>query len=59
MSSSELTPEYLGGQDCVLIATDHSAFDYEFILSHAGLVVDTRNATRGLPKAMRSRVVRA
>lgn len=31
---------------CVLISTDHSAYDYEFIVRHAPLVIDTRNATR-------------
>jgi UDP-N-acetyl-D-glucosamine dehydrogenase len=46
MESQELTPEYLGMQDCVLIATDHSAYDYDFIVRHAKLVVDTRNATK-------------
>jgi len=45
MSSSELTPEFLAAQDCVLIATDHSAYDYEMIVRHASLVLDTRNAT--------------
>ena len=33
MSSSELTADFLAAQDCVVIATDHSAYDYEFILS--------------------------
>ena len=46
LASSELTPEFLAGQDCVLIATDHSAYDYSFIVRHASLVVDTRNATK-------------
>ncbi len=46
MASEELTPEFLAAQDCVLIATDHSAYDYDFIVRHAPLVVDTRNATR-------------
>jgi len=45
LSSSELTPEYLAAQDCVLIATDHSAYDYDFIVRHSQLVLDTRNAT--------------
>lgn len=45
MESSALTPEFLAAQDCVLIATDHSAFDYQFIVDHSQLVVDTRNAT--------------
>ena len=48
MSSQALTPEYLAAQDCVLIATDHSAYDYDFIVRHSGLVVDTRNATRSV-----------
>ena len=46
MESQALTPEYVGGQDCVLIATDHSTYDYESIVQHAQLVVDTRNATK-------------
>ena len=46
LQSQELTAEYLASRDCVLIATDHSACDYEFIVRHAPLVVDTRNATR-------------
>jgi UDP-N-acetyl-D-glucosamine dehydrogenase len=46
MSSQALTAEYLAGNDCVVIATDHSAYDYEFIVKHAQLVVDTRNATK-------------
>jgi len=46
MSSQPLTPEYLAAQDCVLIATDHSAYDFGFIVNHAKLVLDTRNATK-------------
>jgi len=46
LQSQELTAEFLASRDCVLIATDHSACDYEFIVRHAPLVVDTRNATR-------------
>jgi UDP-N-acetyl-D-glucosamine dehydrogenase len=45
MESSELTASYLKSLDCVLIATDHTAYDYEMIVQHAKLVVDTRNAT--------------
>ena len=32
--------------DCVLIATDHSDYDYDFVVRHAPLIVDTRNATK-------------
>jgi UDP-N-acetyl-D-glucosamine dehydrogenase len=46
MSSHELTPEFLASQDCVLIATDHSAYDYGFIVEHSPMVLDTRNATK-------------
>jgi UDP-N-acetyl-D-glucosamine dehydrogenase len=45
MESQELTAEFLAGLDCVLIVTGHTAFDYKFILEHARLIVDTRNAT--------------
>ena len=45
MESQELTPEFLQSRDAVLIATDHTAFDYETIVKHAPLIVDTRNAT--------------
>jgi UDP-N-acetyl-D-glucosamine dehydrogenase len=34
--------------DCVLIVTDHSSYDYEDIVRRSNLVVDTRNATRGI-----------
>ena len=40
--------EDLDRYDCVLIVTDHSDYDYEWIVQHASLVVDTRNATRGI-----------
>ncbi|HYV35950.1 MAG TPA: nucleotide sugar dehydrogenase [Gemmataceae bacterium] len=46
MTSQELTPEFLQQQDCVVIVTDHSAYDWPCVLQHAGLVIDTRNATR-------------
>ncbi|HTU27211.1 MAG TPA: nucleotide sugar dehydrogenase [Pirellulales bacterium] len=46
MDSQALTAEYLAAQDCVLIATDHSAYDYDFIVRSSRLVVDTRNATQ-------------
>jgi UDP-N-acetyl-D-glucosamine dehydrogenase len=45
MASSPLDAKFLAGQDCVLIATDHTAYDYDFIVKHSKLVIDTRNAT--------------
>ena len=46
MTSTPLdrVPEF----DCIVIVTDHSQYDYASIVSRAQLVVDTRNATRGI-----------
>jgi len=46
MDSAPLTG--LGKYDCVLIITDHSSYDFGSIVAEAKLVVDTRNATRGI-----------
>ncbi|HET9440507.1 MAG TPA: nucleotide sugar dehydrogenase [Longimicrobiales bacterium] len=46
--SVELTEQAVGGADCVVITTDHQNVDYEMVVRHAVLVVDTRNATRGI-----------
>ena len=48
LSSEALTQEYLESLDCTLIATDHTAFDYNLIVKHSKLVVDTRNATKNV-----------
>ena len=45
MSSQELTAAYLAAQDAVLIVTDHSAYDWPWIVAHSQLVLDSRNAT--------------
>ncbi len=47
--------EQLGSYDCVLIVTDHSDYDYAKVVESAQLVVDTRNATKGITS---SKVVR-
>jgi UDP-N-acetyl-D-glucosamine dehydrogenase len=51
MDSIELSSETLTAVDCVLLATDHSAYDYSFILEHSDLIIDTRNAFNGLQGA--------
>jgi UDP-N-acetyl-D-glucosamine dehydrogenase len=58
MSSEKLTEQYLAAQDCVLIATDHTAYDYPWIVKHARLVVDTRNATKNVTEG-RQKIVKA
>ncbi len=47
LDSQPLSAEFLADQDCVVIVTDHSAYDYGFVVRHSRLVVDTRNATAG------------
>ena len=46
MSSTPL--DNLGQYDAVLIVTDHSSYDYKDIVEQAQLVIDTRNATKGI-----------
>jgi UDP-N-acetyl-D-glucosamine dehydrogenase len=58
LKSTDLTAETLASMDCILLATDHSAYDYQFILDHADLIVDTRNAFSGLQDAA-AKVVQA
>jgi len=48
LSSVELTEECLSSADCVVIATDHSSYDWEQIASSSKLVFDTRGVTRKL-----------
>ncbi|MHB8218118.1 MAG: nucleotide sugar dehydrogenase [Candidatus Sulfotelmatobacter sp.] len=53
MKRTEL--EKLGQYDCIVIVTDHSNYDFRKIVGEARLVVDTRNATKGIssPKVVR------
>ncbi len=48
MKSVPLTPTSVADYDCVLIATHHKAYDWQFVADHARLIVDTRNAMRGV-----------
>ena len=58
MRSKKLGAKMLQGYDVVLISTNHSDYDYQWILDHAQLVVDTRNAT-AQAKRGRKRIVKA
>ena len=42
LRSMPVTPASLARYDAVLIATNHSAFDYQMLQRHARLIVDTR-----------------
>jgi len=48
LESLPLTPDVLRAIDCALIVTDHARVDYAAVVRDAPLVVDTRNATRGV-----------
>jgi len=58
MTSVPLTAAALKRYDAVLISTDHSAYDYQFVVDHATLVVDTRNATANVRRG-RKKIVKA
>ncbi len=58
LRSISLDVATLREQDCVLICTDHSCYDWSFIVDHSELVVDTRNATREVTER-RERIVLA
>jgi UDP-N-acetyl-D-glucosamine dehydrogenase len=49
MKSTPLSAKTLLDFDLILLVTDHSAYDYPWLASKARLIVDTRNAFRGLP----------
>jgi len=58
MTSRELSADFVGAQDCVLIATAHSAYDYPWIVQNSQLVVDSRNATKNVTIG-REKIVKA
>jgi len=58
MTSVPLTVETLRNQDLVLITTDHTNIDYQWLVENSPMVVDTRNATRTV-KGESKKIVRA
>jgi UDP-N-acetyl-D-glucosamine dehydrogenase len=57
MNSVAITAAALASYDAALIVTDHSSYDYAAIVRDSRLVVDTRNATKGV-KEQREKIVR-
>ena len=47
LKREKLTSAKLKEFDCVLVATDHSSFDYRFIQKNANFIFDTRNVYKG------------
>ncbi|MCC7349680.1 MAG: nucleotide sugar dehydrogenase [Phycisphaerales bacterium] len=56
--SVPLTPRTLGSYDCILIATHHSAIDWQQVADESQLIVDTRGAMRDV-KGKRDHIVQA
>jgi UDP-N-acetyl-D-glucosamine dehydrogenase len=46
--SVDLSAESIASYDVVLIVTAHDVYDYDFVVQHARLVLDTRNATHSV-----------
>lgn len=51
LRSTPLTAATLRAQDLVAVITNHSVFDFDFVVKNARLVFDARNATRGVKSA--------
>ncbi|MBD3305467.1 nucleotide sugar dehydrogenase [candidate division KSB3 bacterium] len=45
-SSTDLSEELVASMDCVVLVTDHSCYDYQWLVDHAKIFMDTRNATK-------------
>jgi UDP-N-acetyl-D-glucosamine dehydrogenase len=48
LTSVPVTEELLKNQDCAVIVAGHKSYDYDWIVAHAPVVVDTMNATRNV-----------
>jgi UDP-N-acetyl-D-glucosamine dehydrogenase len=57
LKSIDASPAELAKQDCVIILTDHSLYDFRKIVEAATLVIDTRNATKEL-HAFKDRIIK-
>ena len=50
MESRPLTVKLMKEMDCTVIVTDHTSYDYQWLVDHSRAVVDTRNATHKVQK---------
>jgi UDP-N-acetyl-D-glucosamine dehydrogenase len=51
VSSVELTNELLQAMDCVILVTNHSEYDGQWIVEHSKIFIDTRNVTKDVQAA--------
>lgn len=53
MRGTELTAEWLNAADCTVIVTDHTSYDWQWVVAQSQLVMDTRNVTKNIQSARR------
>jgi UDP-N-acetyl-D-glucosamine dehydrogenase len=58
LQTQTLDASLLETSDCVVIVTDHSSYDWQFVVDHAKLIVDTRNAARKTEPRTNCRIVK-
>ncbi len=58
LKSSPLSEKVLRKVDAVVVVTDHSSIDYQWVVKHAPLIIDTRNVTKGM-KRWEKKIVKA
>jgi UDP-N-acetyl-D-mannosaminuronate dehydrogenase len=58
LASIRIDPAALRAADCVVVATDHRSYDWDWIVAHARLIVDTRNVTASVSADRRARGAR-
>jgi UDP-N-acetyl-D-glucosamine dehydrogenase len=59
MKSVPVTPETLASYDCVVVSTNHAAFDWAKVAKHSKLIVDSRDALRAHHAELGDRIVMA
>ena len=57
-TSQELTVKLLKKSDCIVVITDHTCIDYQLVVDHSKIVVDTRNATSTIVKKSDSNIMK-
>jgi len=58
MASQDLTEPFLKSRDALIISTNHSDYDYAWVVKHSKLVIDARGATRDVTEG-REKIVKA
>jgi UDP-N-acetyl-D-glucosamine dehydrogenase len=58
MSSVTLSEEVIQGADCIVVITNHSNVDYDYIAQHAKVIVDTRNACKNVSNEYKNKIIK-